>query len=99
MENQLSSKGFTVNNGVILGVAMVLFSLVMYATGNHLEPHWSSSVVTGLLFVGIIVFGIKKYIGIKPKKALKNIVWPTSYSSVNLIKISMKEKNKTLTIM
>ena len=61
MENKLSSKSFTVNNGVILGVAMVLFSLVMYATGNHLEPHWSSSVVTGLLFVGIIVFGIKKY--------------------------------------
>tara|TARA_B110001450_G_C17462937_1_gene416973 strand:+ start:143 stop:664 length:522 start_codon:yes stop_codon:yes gene_type:complete len=61
MENQLSSKSFTVNNGVILGVAMVLISLVIYATGNHLEPHWSSSVLSGVLFVGIIVFGIKKY--------------------------------------
>ena len=61
MENQLSSKSFTLNNGVSLGIAMVLFSLVMYATGNHLKPHWSGSIITGVLFVGIIVFGIKKF--------------------------------------
>jgi hypothetical protein len=61
MENQVSSKSFMVNNGVILGVAMVLFSLTMYATGNHLKPHWSGSVITGVIFIGVIVFGIKQY--------------------------------------
>ena len=42
MENQVDSKSFMVNNGVTLGIASVLFALVMYATGNHLTPHWSA---------------------------------------------------------
>ncbi|MBT7134606.1 MAG: DUF4199 domain-containing protein, partial [Polaribacter sp.] len=40
MENQVNSKNLIVNKGLTLGAAMVLFSLVMYATGNLLEPHW-----------------------------------------------------------
>ncbi|MEE9408532.1 MAG: DUF4199 domain-containing protein [Polaribacter sp.] len=61
MENQANSKGFIVNNGVILGVASILLSLVMYATGSHLDPHWSSSVVSAALFIGIIILGTKKF--------------------------------------
>ena len=61
MENQVNSKNLIVNKGVTLGVAMVLFSLIMYATGNHLEPHWSSSVITSALFIGIIILGIKSF--------------------------------------
>ena len=43
MENQVNSKNLIVNKGGTLGVAMVLVSIIMYATGNHLEPHWSVS--------------------------------------------------------
>jgi len=35
----------------------------------------------------------------EPNNARKNIVWPTSYSSVILIKISMNEKKRTLIII
>jgi hypothetical protein len=61
MENQLSSKSFMVNNGVILGGASVLFALVMYATGNLLEPHWSSSLMNAVIFIGVILYGIKQF--------------------------------------
>ena len=61
MENQVSTKSFMVNNGVVLGVASVIYSLVIYATGNHLEPHWSGSIITGAIFIGAIFYGIKQY--------------------------------------
>ncbi|ARV05213.1 DUF4199 domain-containing protein [Polaribacter sp. SA4-10] len=61
MENQANSKNLIINNGVILGVASVLLSLTLYAMGMHLDPHWSTSVISGALFIGLIVFGIKKF--------------------------------------
>jgi hypothetical protein len=61
MENQVSSKSFMVNNGVVLGVASVIYSLVIYATGNHLNPHWSGSLITGAIFIGVIFYGIKQF--------------------------------------
>ena len=61
MENQLSSKSFMVNNGIILGVASILFALVLYATGNHLSPHWSVSIINAIIFIGIIIYGIKQF--------------------------------------
>jgi hypothetical protein len=61
MENQLSSKSFMVNNGIILGVASILFALVLYATGNHLSPHWSASIINAIIFIGIIIYGIKQF--------------------------------------
>jgi len=61
MENQTNSKSFMVNNGVILGVASVIFALVMYATGNHLKPHWSASIINAVIFIGIIFYGIKQF--------------------------------------
>jgi hypothetical protein len=61
MENQVSSKNFMVNNGVILGVISVLVSLVLYATGNHLPPHWSASVISLIFTVGCIVLATKQF--------------------------------------
>ena len=61
MENQTNSKSFIVNNGAILGVVSILLSLVMYATGNHLDPHWSISLISAELFIGVIIFGTKKF--------------------------------------
>ena len=61
MENQVNSKNLIVNKGGTLGVAMVLVSIIMYATGNHLEQHWSVSLITSALFIGILVWGIKSF--------------------------------------
>ncbi|MFQ3182669.1 MAG: MFS family permease [Polaribacter sp.] len=61
MENQASSKSLIINFGVYLGIATVLISLIAYALGMHLDPHWSVNVISGILFIGLIVFGIKKY--------------------------------------
>ena len=61
MENQVNSKNLIINKGLTLGAAMVLISLVMYATGNLLEPHWSVSLITSALFIGIVVWGIKSF--------------------------------------
>jgi|TARA_B110000971_G_C19653545_1_gene339009 hypothetical protein len=61
MENQVSSKNFMVNNGVILGVISVLVSLVLYATGNHLPPHWSATLVSFILTIGCIILATKQF--------------------------------------
>lgn len=61
MENQANSKSFIVNNGIILGLASIILSLIMFATGNHLDPHWSTSIVSAALFIGVIIFGTKKF--------------------------------------
>ncbi|MFQ3181720.1 MAG: MFS family permease [Polaribacter sp.] len=61
MENQANSKSLIINYGIYLGVATVLISLITYALGMHLDPHWSVSLVSGILLIGLIVFGIKKY--------------------------------------
>jgi uncharacterized membrane protein YfcA len=61
MENQAESKSFIVNNGVIFGAVSIVFSLVLYATGNHLPPHWSASVISFILFIVFIVLGTKQF--------------------------------------
>jgi MFS family permease len=61
MENQVSSKSLIINFGIYLGIATVLTSLITYALGMHLDQHWSVSVISGILFIGLIVFGIKKH--------------------------------------
>ena len=61
MENQTSSKSFMVNNGVILGIISVLFSLILYATGNHLPPHWSASVASLIVTIACIVLATKQF--------------------------------------
>jgi len=61
MENEASSKSFIINNGVILGVLGILISVVNYAFGTHLDPHWSSSLASGIFFIGLIVLGINQF--------------------------------------
>ncbi|WP_299679164.1 DUF4199 domain-containing protein [uncultured Tenacibaculum sp.] len=61
MENQASSKNIILNYGGILGTISVFQGLIMYATGNHLKPHWSLSLIAIVLLIVIIVLGIKKF--------------------------------------
>jgi len=61
MENQANSKSLIINYGIILGAASILLSVSTYAMGAHLKPHWSISVISIALTIGLIVLGIKKY--------------------------------------
>ena len=61
MENQANSKSFIVNNGLMLGVASILVSLIVYATGNHLPPHWSISLISIALTIGAIIYGSNQF--------------------------------------
>ncbi|OAD44751.1 DUF4199 domain-containing protein [Polaribacter atrinae] len=61
MEDQANSKSIIVNYGIILAGAGILLSVITYAMGAHLKPHWSISVISIAMTTALIVFGIKKY--------------------------------------
>jgi hypothetical protein len=61
MEDQASSKSLIINYGVILAVIGIIISLINYAMGAHLTPHWSISVISVALTIGLVIFGIKKF--------------------------------------
>ena len=57
----VSPKQIMINNGVLLGGISVLIGVILYATNNHVQPHWSYAVVGSLIFIAIVVLGIKKF--------------------------------------
>ena len=61
MENQTSSKGIILNNGLYLGLVGVVTALVLYAMGKSLELQWVSSVVGFVATIAFIVIGIKQF--------------------------------------
>lgn len=61
MENQTDSKSIIINNGLLLGGISVIISLGLYAMGQHLQPHWSTSLVSMAAFILLITMGIKKF--------------------------------------
>lgn len=61
MENQVSSKSIILNQGLYLGIASVLINLVVYAMGNHLQPHWSVLPISIAIMTAFIVMGMKQF--------------------------------------
>ncbi|NVK52324.1 MAG: DUF4199 domain-containing protein [Flavobacteriaceae bacterium] len=61
MENQVSSKSIILNYGLYLGIISILISLTLYATGNHLQPHWSISILNIAVMTIMIVLGMTKF--------------------------------------
>lgn len=63
MEDQQkpSAKNVMLNYGVILGFALILISVIAYSLGMAYEQDWKMSVLSFLVTVAILVFGIKKY--------------------------------------
>ena len=61
MENQVSSKSIILNQGLYLGIASVLINLVVYAMGNHLQPHWSVLPISMVIMTAFIVMGMKQF--------------------------------------
>lgn len=61
MENQVSSKSIILNQGLYLGIVSILINVVVYAMGNHLQPHWSVSVISIIVMTAFIVMGMKQF--------------------------------------
>ena len=61
MENQeITPKQIMLNNGLMLGFASILISVVVYAIGKTYDPHWSVSVISTAITIVIVILGIKK---------------------------------------
>ncbi|MFV0249008.1 MAG: DUF4199 domain-containing protein [Tenacibaculum sp.] len=61
MKNEISIKNLILNYGLILGTLSILLHLIQYALGQHIDPHWSSNLLSVVLVVLFIIYGIKKY--------------------------------------
>ena len=61
MENQASSKSIILNYGLYLGIISILISVVVYAMGNHVQPHWSVSVISIVAMITLIIMAMKKF--------------------------------------
>ena len=63
MENQenTSSNSVILNYGIILGIASVLFAVIIYAMGMHLEQDWKTSAISLLITTAVIVLALKKF--------------------------------------
>ena len=58
---QAKASKFILNYGVVLGIIMVVLGVIMYVANAHLNPHWSYSVITFLIFIAVLSFGIKAF--------------------------------------
>lgn len=58
---QAKASKFILNYGTVLGIIMVVLGVIMYVANAHLNPHWSYSVITFLIFITIVSFGIKAF--------------------------------------
>ena len=62
MENQKSSsKSIMLNYGLVLGFVSIFISVANFAFGNVYEPHWSVSLLSALITIVAIVYGLKKF--------------------------------------
>ena len=62
MENQTAQpKKVIINYGLILGIISVFLSVIAYVTNTHLQPHWSVMVIGMLVFIAVLVYGIKAF--------------------------------------
>lgn len=62
METQTASvKKIALNYGLLLGLISIVFSVILYVTGNHLDRPWWGSIVSFIIMAGAIYYGIKAF--------------------------------------
>ena len=62
METQKASvKKIALNYGLILALLSIVLSVLAYVTDNHLERPWWITVLSTLIMIGVIVYGLKAY--------------------------------------
>lgn len=60
-QQAISPKKIMIDYGVLLGIISLLLGVLMYVTNNHVAPHWSLGVGGFVIFVVILVLGLKKF--------------------------------------
>ena len=58
---QADSKKIILNYGLLLGILMVVLGVIMYVTNAHFDPHWAYIVVSFVIFIAVVIYGIKSY--------------------------------------
>jgi len=62
METQeVSVKKIALNYGLILGLLSIAVSVIAYVTDNHIDRPWWISVLSTLVVVGVLVYGLKAF--------------------------------------
>jgi hypothetical protein len=62
MENQTTNtKSIVLNYGITLAGFSILLQLVQFSMGQHFSPHWSYSIISTLITIGIIAQGLKAF--------------------------------------
>ena len=63
MENQASSKGIILNNGLYFGIILVISSLIVYALGMHLEPTggYINFAIMAIAFIAFPIIGMSAF--------------------------------------
>ena len=62
MENQqMPTKKIALNYGLILGLISILFHVILFALGKHLDQDWKMSVLSIAITAVVTVLGIKKF--------------------------------------
>lgn len=62
MENQpVTTKSIALTYGAILGIASVLFSVILYVLNMHMERNMLTSSIGILIIIVVIIIGISKF--------------------------------------
>lgn len=61
MENQVSSKGIILNNGLYFGVVSILIAVVKYAMDMQYQQEYYSGIVGFLAMIAFIIIAIKQF--------------------------------------
>lgn len=62
METQeISVKKIALNYGLILALLSIVVSVIAYVTDNHIDRPWWVSVLSTVVMIGVIVYGLKEY--------------------------------------
>ncbi len=62
METQeVSVKKIALNYGLILALLSIVVSVIAYVTNNHIDRPWWVSVLSTIVMVGVIVYGLKTF--------------------------------------
>lgn len=60
-EATISSRKFIIKYGLILGVISTIYGIFLYVTDNVASRNWIFAVVSGIILISVIIYGIHAY--------------------------------------
>lgn len=62
METQkLQSRKFIINYGLLLGLASIVLSVILYVLDMHMQQGWLTGTLSFAIMAGIIIYGINEF--------------------------------------